>query len=491
MKINVQKKLKTAADLLVLPLFEESLSSPPNTIPPKLKKFIKSRKKDGDFWGKKESKLFTYTDEKKAPRMLLIGLGPQKKIKRKLTRELAAKIASIIKCKNAGSVNIILPDKISDYLYELTEGLLMMQYKQDQFKSDDKKKRSTKPKQLKSLTLITEQANKKLEQDAKNAQIITEGLNYTKDLVNTPSNFVDCNYFVSEAKKLTKENNYKLVSISEAQIKKMGWGGLLAVNQGANKPARCIALQYDGGKRSEKPTVVVGKGVIFDTGGYNLKPTNHIETMHQDMAGAATVLGLFKVLKKLKVKRNVIGIVPLAENVISNESYRPSDIIKMFSGKTVEITNTDAEGRLILADAITYGLKFKPKHLITIATLTGAVAVALGDRYAGLLGNDRKLKKHLLKAGKQTDDLLWPLPIHSDYRKKLKSSVADIRNFDRGTGRYAGCSKAAAFLENFVEKSSWAHIDIGGTAFSDDPKPYQQKGATGHGYKALIRFLEL
>jgi leucyl aminopeptidase len=271
----------------------------------------------------------------------------------------------------------------------------------------------------------------------------------------------------------------------------MGWGGLLAVNRGSKKEAKCIILESDGAKnKREKPITIIGKGIVFDTGGYNLKPTNFIETMHQDKAGACTVLGLFAVLKKLGIKKNIIGIIPIAENLISAEAFRPADIVKMFSGLTVEITNTDAEGRLILADGITYATKLKPDSIITIATLTGAVAVALGDRYSGLLGNNLKLRKDLRKAGREVNDLAWPLPLHRDHKKKMDSRIADIRNADLGTAKFAGASKGAAFLERFVEKFPWCHIDIGGTAYTEDPKEYEQKGATAAGLRLLLRFLE-
>jgi len=212
--------------------------------------------------------------------------------------------------------------------------------------------------------------------------------------------------------------------------------------------------------------------------------------MHQDMAGCATVLGIFSVLKKLGIKRNVIGIAPIAENLISDKAYRPSDIIKMYSGKTVEITNTDAEGRLVLADAITYATEFEPESIITIATLTGAVGVALGNRYAGLIGNDIPLRKALEKAGREVDDLGWPLPLPSDYKKKMDSKIADMRNADLGSSREAGSSKGAAFLERFVGKNKWCHIDIGGTAYTDDPKDYEGLGATGHSVRMLLNYLD-
>ncbi|MBL4694437.1 leucyl aminopeptidase family protein, partial [Candidatus Gracilibacteria bacterium] len=207
----------------------------------------------------------------------------------------------------------------------------------------------------------------------------------------------------------------------------MKWGGLLAVNQGCKDEARAITLHYNGGKKGDKPVVLIGKGIIFDTGGYSLK-LRSMEVMKLDMAGAADVLGIFAALKKLGIKKNVIGIIAAAENMVNENAYRPSDVITMYSGKTVEVLNTDAEGRLVLADALHHALSFDPKKIITIATLTGAVQTSLSTRYVGLLGNDNSLRRKIQKAGREVDELGWPLPIHGDYRKRLKSDIADLKN---------------------------------------------------------------
>ena len=278
--------------------------------------------------------------------------------------------------------------------------------------------------------------------------------------------------------------------LGDKQLTKLGCGGILAVNKGSDHEAKLVVMEHNGGSRGEKPIVIVGKGVLFDTGGYNLKPTGHIETMQQDMAGAATVFGIFSLLKKLKINKNVIGITPFVQNMINASAYRPSDIIKMYNGKTVEVTNTDAEGRMILADSLHYANQLKPEMVFSIATLTGAVGVALGERYCGIMGNDEGFLDKVKKCGDEIDELAWPLPIHQDYRDTMESKVADITNYDRGTGRMGGASKAGAFLEKFVGDNQWCHIDIGGTAFTDNPKPYETKGATAHGLRLLIKFLE-
>ncbi len=230
--------------------------------------------------------------------------------------------------------------------------------------------------------------------------------------------------------------------------------------------------------------------MIFDTGGYNIKLSGNIETMNQDMAGAATLLGIIKIAKQLGLKKNLIVILPIVENLINENAYRPSDVITMLNGKTVEITNTDAEGRLILADALHYAAQFKPQAIVSIATLTGAAFIALGHRYAALLANDEILATELKNAGRKTDDLCWPLPIHEDYIKEMDSEIADYRNFDRTSGGGAGTAKAAAFLQKFVPNQKWAHLDIGGTAVTTRPKDYEVKGATAHGLRLLVEFLQ-
>ncbi|MFC1616569.1 M17 family metallopeptidase, partial [Patescibacteria group bacterium] len=419
-------------------------------------------------------------------KILLYHMGSIKKYSSKKARIVGANFGKIAQKNKVIELNITILEEMNEFLQELLEGILLTQYKPDKFKT---KKKKTEKNELERINLIAEKKTKKFGKAIEKADLIAIGVDYIKDLVNKPSNVIDGEYLAGEARRIAKSNRYKVLDLKEKDLKKMKWGGLLAVNQGAEKEAKCIILEHNGGPKKERPIVIVGKGVIFDSGGYNIKPTKYIETMHQDMGGAAIVMGLFEVMKDLGIKKNVIGVMPIAENLVSDRAYRPSDVITMYSGKTVEITNTDAEGRLILADAMTYAAKFKPESIITIATLTGAVSVATGCRYSGLIGNDIKLRRSLQKAGKKVDDLGWPLPLHQDYKKKMNSEIADIRNCDIGSSSDAGSSKGAAFLERFIEKNKWCHIDIGGTAFTSDPKPYQTKGATAHGFRMLLEYL--
>lgn len=486
MKIKIQRKIKSKTGLLAVPVFEEDLKKLPASFDKNIKTFIKNRIKEDGFKAKVGESLHSFIDLKGLPsKLLVIGMGSKKKFKKRTSRNIGAKIAKNVRSMKAKELNLVVSEEMVIKSQELLEGIMLVQYEPDRFKS--KKKSPKFP--LEKLNLIVEKGAKGLKEAIERSDVITSAVDFVKDLVNSPSNVVDAAYMAKEARRIAKENKYKIVILNEKELKKLKWGGILAVNQGSAKPAKCLVLEYNGAKKkSEKPIVIVGKGVIFDTGGYNIKPTRYIETMHQDMAGAATVLGVFEALKALGVKKNVVGVMPVAENLVSDKAYRPSDIITMFSGLTVEITNTDAEGRLLLGDAIHYGAKFKPKALITIATLTGAVQVATGNRYAGLISNSPKLRRSLQKAGRQVDELGWPLPLHGDYKKKMESKVADLRNSE--PSRNAGSSKAAAFLEKFVGKNKWCHIDIGGTAFTDDPREFETKGSTAHGLRMLINFLE-
>ncbi|MBI4232221.1 leucyl aminopeptidase, partial [Candidatus Peregrinibacteria bacterium] len=437
MKIKTQSKLKASKGLFVIPVFEEDLKKLPDRYPTVVKNFLKERVKEKDFEAKKKQTLETYLNSKELPaKMLLIGCAKRAKCDAAFVRELGGKVGRA--AAKAKELTILLGDE--EYVEEFLEGILMTQYRFDQFRS--KKKSESK---LEQINLVLDKKSKAYEAAVEKATLIVHSVNFVKDLVNSPANFISPEYMAAQAKRIAKENRYKFTVLGNKDLKKMGAGGILAVNNGSDHEANLIVLQYDGGARKEKPIVIVGKGVLFDTGGYNLKPSGGIETMHQDMSGAASVLGVFEVLKKLNIKRNVVGICPVVANMINEKAYRPSDILTMLNGKTVEITNTDAEGRLILADALTYATKLSPESIITVATLTGAAAVALGDRYCAILGNNKELTDNLQKAGDEVDELAWPLPIHEDYRKKMDSDIADYKNYDLGSGRFGGTAKAAAF----------------------------------------------
>jgi leucyl aminopeptidase len=331
---------------------------------------------------------------------------------------------------------------------------------------------------------------KELKKEAGDIVKVADAVHYVRDLVTGPPNIVTTDYVANEAKKIARKGGASVKVYDKAWLKRNKMGAILGVNAGSKQGAKLVVLDYKPSGAKKDPIMLVGKGLIFDSGGYNIKPTKHIEDMQQDMAGGATVLGVFKILKQLKIKRRVVGIIPLTDNMIDADAQRPSDIVKAYNGQTIEIRNTDAEGRLILADALAYGVKtFKPEYTVDLATLTGACVVALGDRYAGVMGNDKKLIDKLVVAGDKTDELLWELPIHKDFKEAMKGIIGDIRNADNGTSYMAGSSKAGAFLEYFVGKSKWAHIDIAGTAYVSKPKAHESQYGTGYGVRLLGEFL--
>ncbi len=483
MQIKIHNKIKSKKGLLVVTLQEEQLKKIPGKFPSPVKNFIRDRVKNKDLKGKKGEALSTYLMARGVPgQLLVVGAGGKEKYSATIARELGGVVGKFAKKHKSKEVTILAGQ---DHLSELTEGFLMAQYNLGNFKTDKKKVLRTE-----KLNVVVDKKAKSLELSLRHAEDVCQAVDLVKDLVNNPANEITASYMAKTARDIARKNKYKIVVLGDKQLTKMGCGGILAVNKGSDHEAKLVVLEHNGGSRGEKPIVLVGKGVLFDTGGYNLKPTGHIETMQQDMAGAATVFGIFSLLKKLKIKKNIIGITPLVQNMVNASAYRPSDIIKMYSGKTVEVTNTDAEGRMVLADSLHYASQLKPELVITIATLTGAVGVALGERYCGIMGNDEQILDKVKESGESVDELAWPLPIHQDYRDIMESKVADIRNYDRGTGRMGGASKAGAFLEKFVSENKWCHLDIGGSAFTDNPKKYETKGATAYGLRMLMKFLE-
>lgn len=487
MKVKTQKKIKKEAGLLIVPFFKDYKGSYPKIYTEELKNLLKKPLKEKEFEGKDNETLYFTTDSKTlSEKVLFISGGDVDKFGAESARNFGATICKEAKSRNQQKLIILLTPELNLYVKELFEGIALANYRVSKYKTGEDYEKE-KNKDIAEVILATTKLDE-AKLSAEQGLTIAQAVNITKDLINGPANIVDADYFEKIARELCRDNGYSLTVINKQKLIKEKWGGLLAINQGAFKPAKCLVLKYNGGKRKDKPIVIVGKGVIFDTGGYNLKPTRYIEDMHSDKAGASAVIGIFAALKELKIKQNMVGIIPLTENMIDGKAIRPSDIVTMYNGKTVEVTNTDAEGRMILADGLSYGAKLKPKYLLDIATLTGAAMAALGDRYAGVMGNDDKLNQLLIKAGEETDELMWQLPLHKDHKEKMKSKVADLRNCDNGTAHLAGASKGAAFLENFIGDRKWAHIDIAGTAYTKDPKKYEQNGGTGSGVRSLLKF---
>ncbi len=318
---------------------------------------------------------------------------------------------------------------------------------------------------------------------------LEEGTFFARDLVSEPGNILHPDEYAKRLISL-KKDGLKITLYDEKKLKQMGMHALLGVGQGSVRGSYLVTMEWNGAKNNSKPLAFVGKGVCFDTGGYSLKPAKFMEDMTYDMAGSATVVGLMKSLALRKAKINAVGVVGLVENMVSGNAQRPGDIVKSYSGKTIEILNTDAEGRLVLADALTFTeKKFQPKFIIDLATLTGAIIVCLGSEYAGLFSNDDKLSKQIFEAGEKVEEKVWRMPLHKNYDKLMNSKNADVQNINYVGG--AGSTTAAQFLQRFIlNKTPWAHLDIAGMAFSKYGGALNSGGATGFGVRLLNQLIE-
>ncbi len=327
------------------------------------------------------------------------------------------------------------------------------------------------------------QNSKELERGIIEGKAMASGMTLAKDLANLPGNVCTPTYLADQAIRLADRfSTVKVTILEESDMEKLGMGALLSVSRGSRQPAKLIVLEYLGAKAKDKPITLVGKGLTFDAGGISLKPAQNMDEMKYDMCGGASVLGTLLAAAEMALPLNLVGVIPASENLPDGEANKPGDIVKSMAGKTVEILNTDAEGRLILCDALTFTERYDPELVIDIATLTGACVVALGHHASGLLGNDDKLCQALLKAGRTSLDRAWQLPLWEDYQDQLKSNFADMANIG---GRDAGTITAACFLSRFTEKFQWAHLDIAGTAWISG----QNKGATGRPVPLLTQFL--
>ncbi|CAK9891073.1 MULTISPECIES: leucyl aminopeptidase [Pseudomonas] len=444
--------------------------------------------KRGDLAGKVGQTLLLHSlPNLKAERVLLVGTGKDAELGDRSWRKVIASVLAVLKGLNGSDAALALDDVAvagRDAFYGktrlLAETLLDGQYVFDQFKS-----KKAEPRALKKITLLSAKAGASdVERAVKHAVAIANGMGFTRDLGNLPPNVCHPSYLAEQAKALGKEfKGLKVEVLDEKKIKDLGMGAFYAVGQGSDQPPRLIVLNYQGGKKSEKPFVLVGKGITFDTGGISLKPGAGMDEMKFDMGGAASVFGTLRAVLELQLPINLVCLLACAENMPSGGATRPGDIVTTMSGQTVEILNTDAEGRLVLCDTLTYAERFKPQAVIDIATLTGACIVALGSHTSGLMGNNDDLVGQLLDAGKRADDRAWQLPLFDEYQEQLDSPFADIANIG---GPKAGTITAGCFLSRFAKAYNWAHLDIAGTAWISGGK---DKGATGRPVPLLTQYL--
>ena len=443
--------------------------------------------KRGDLAGKPGQTLLLHSlPNLKAERVLLVGTGKDNELGDRPWRKLASSVLNVLKGLGGTDAVFALDGLVvkNREAYGktrlLAETLLDGEYVFDRFKSQ-----KAEPRALKKVTLLTTKAlQPEVERAVKHATAIASGMSFTRDLGNLPPNLCHPTFLGEAAKSLAKSHkNLKVEVHDEKKLKELGMGAFLAVAQGSEQPPRLIVLNYQGAKKTDQPYVLVGKGITFDTGGISIKPAAGMDEMKYDMCGAASVFGTLRAVLELELPINLVCVMACAENMPSGSATRPGDIVETMSGQTVEILNTDAEGRLVLCDALTYVERFKPLAVIDIATLTGACVVALGGHTTGLMSNNDDLVGQLLDAGKRADDRAWQLPLFDEYQEQLDSPFADIANIG---GPKGGAITAGCFLSRFTKSYSWAHLDIAGTAWLSGGK---DKGATGRPVPLLTQYL--
>jgi leucyl aminopeptidase len=438
----------------------------------------------GDFSGKPGENLFL-PGTGAAKRILLIGCGEEKAFDRDAARKFSQHLYRALESSQATEAmlhlgSIRMPERDVEWMLGiLARSLTTAAYRYTETLS--------KPKAAMKLTRLVVNTSGTIGTRAAasalhEGRVIGQGVNEARNLANLPGNICTPAYLARHARKLARSNSRLSASVlEEKRMRELGMGSLLSVSAGSEQPAKLIVLHYKGGRASSQPYVLVGKGITFDTGGISLKPGAKMDEMKFDMGGAASVLGTMRAVAELELPLNVVGIVAAAENMPSGSATKPGDVVTSMSGQTIEVLNTDAEGRLVLCDALTYAARFKPAAIIDIATLTGACVVALGSHASGLFANDDALAEQLLAAGTQAHDRAWRLPLWDDYQDQLKSNFADIANIG---GPGAGSITAACFLSRFTKQYKWAHLDIAGSAWDSAPK-----GATGRPVALLTRFL--
>jgi len=419
-------------------------------------------------------------------RVLLLGFGDQKEISNDTLRKNAKALASQIKDTNIKHLSIALDKanltKEQHVLFTKSciNEIENTQYNFDQFKT----KKSPKS----TLTQVDFQCENEVQEDLQAtcslAEALSKGVNTAKDLGNLPGNVCTPSYLAEQAEDLAKTSkNFKVKVLEESDLEKLNMGAFLSVSKGSTEPGKLIVLEYQGGNKDEAPHMLVGKGITFDSGGISLKPGPQMDEMKYDMCGAASVMGTMTAIAQIQPKLNIVSIIASAENMPAGNASKPGDIVTSASGQTIEILNTDAEGRLVLCDALTYAEKYKPASVVDIATLTGACIVALGHSTSAVMGNNDQIVNELLEAGTETNDKAWQLPIWDEYQELIDSPFADMQNIG---GKGAGSITAACFLSRFAKEFPWAHLDVAGTAWVSGGK---NKGATGRPVPMLLQYL--
>jgi len=489
MHVRIQQQPLTTleCDLLVVPLVQgEQSGASVQALDTVLSGALREQLTRSGFTGKEGETLLFHTQSRLPSRaVLLLGLGKTENLVTETWRRAAGEAHKEARGQGARHLTWFFTEdrRHEDLLAAVVEGTLLSGYTFDKYKSD----KNGKP-AVETLTLagVNLQKTPTLTRALEVAQKTVPGVFLARDLVNEPASVSTPTYLAEQAARLSRGNGLKSEVWGLNKIKAAKMAGLLAVARGSVEEPRFIKLVYKPTGKPRKRVALVGKGLTFDSGGLSLKPAKSMETMKLDMSGGATVLGVMQAIAQLKPLVQVTGYIPSTENMPSGTAQKPGDVIRYNNGKTVEVLNTDAEGRLILADALIYAAQDKPHVIIDLATLTGACVTALGQQIAGLFSNNQELAAALLRCSKETGEPLWQMPLVKEYKEDIKSTVADIKNVGGGSG---GAITAALFLEEFVGSLPWAHLDIAGPAFAEKDSPYIPKGGTGFGVRTLVHYL--
>jgi leucyl aminopeptidase len=420
-------------------------------------------------------------------KIMLLGLGKKDKFNNEIARIVSAKAAVKVREMGISEFSILLFSNLDDGLIEaISEGVGLSLYSFNRYKTNDNKDEL----KINRVTILINAEMTSIQSIVDKTSLLVEAVNFARDLSNLPPNDCSPSQLANIALSIATEYGLKSRIVERYEMESMGLNGIVSVGKGSQYPPKLIILEYHGSNDDKRPYLLVGKGVTFDTGGISLKDSDKMDEMKFDKSGGCDVIAVMKAVASLKLPVNVIGLIPSVENMPSSTSYRPGDIIKMYNGKTVEVLNTDAEGRLILADALAFGIStYNPKAVIDLATLTGACIIALGTNVAAVIGTNKKLIDELHNISERTGEKFWELPLYEEFSEQIKSYVADIKNIG---GRPGGAITAASFLSNFTNGLPWMHIDIAGTAWTQEgtyERSYNPKGATGFGIRTLVKLL--
>ena len=489
-KADARKFYEIECDALVVSVYEGEKLEESNALAELDKRsngIITSLIENGELSGKTGEIVYLHSPgDIAAKRLLLLGAGKLADYNTDVVRRVAGTAARFLRAKNVRKFAFLRRSQIplGDAVQAGVEGALLSLWDANKYHTSEKEE-----KLIEQMILATvEGDSQELSQGAERGQILAEAANFAREIVNEPGNLMTPTELARQAEEVAQKYGLEIDVLDEARMKELGMGSLLGVSQGSAEPAKLIVLTYTPSSEptSKETIAIVGKGVTFDTGGISIKPADSMEKMKYDMAGGATTIAAMRAIAQLKPSINVIGIVPAVENMPGGRSQRPGDVVRSMAGKTIEVINTDAEGRLILCDALTYAIQLGATKIVDLATLTGAVSIALGDVYVAALGNNQEWIDAVINAGKNSGEKIWQLPLDREYREQIKSDIADIKNVG---GRKAGTITAAYFLREFVGDTPWVHLDIAGTAWNDSGKPYLSVGPTGICVRTLVNLV--